>query len=88
MIGSTANVLIEWLQKQFLLIADLMCYQRDISPLGLKLLVNLSFGVIADDADINEAAQVELLRSELRHGALVLYCSSCTIGAAHDEVAK
>lgn len=36
-------------------------------PLRLVLLVHLPLGVVADDLDVDEAAQVELLRPEHRH---------------------
>lgn len=36
-------------------------------PFGLIVLEDLPLGVIADVLDVDEAAQVELLRSKLRH---------------------
>lgn len=38
-----------------------------IVPLGLIVLEHLSFRMISNDFGINEAAQIELLRSELGH---------------------
>jgi hypothetical protein len=40
---------------------------RTLVPLGFMLRKNLSFGMVADDPDVDEAAQVELLRSKHRH---------------------
>ena len=39
----------------------------DCIPFDLIVLVHLPLGVVADDLDIDEAAQIELFRSELRH---------------------
>lgn len=38
-----------------------------VVPLWLMLFKDLSLGVVADDPDVDEAAQVELLGSEHRH---------------------
>lgn len=38
-----------------------------IIPLGLELLKGFALGVVADDLDVDEAAQIELLRPEHRH---------------------
>lgn len=38
-----------------------------VVPLRLKLLKNLSLGVVADYAGIDEAAEIEAFGSELRH---------------------
>ena len=37
-------------------------------PLGLKLSESFSLGVVPNDVDVEEAADVELLGPELRHG--------------------
>ena len=39
-----------------------------VLPLGLMLLEDLALGVVADDFDIGEAAQVQALCTELSHG--------------------
>lgn len=46
-------------------------------PLGLVLLEDLALGMVAQDAHIGEAAQVELLGAKHRHGGrLVAGCAA------------
>lgn len=40
---------------------------EDDSPLRLILLKHFPLGVVAHDFDVDEAAQIKLLRPELRH---------------------
>ena len=47
----------------------LIAYNCKTIPLGLVLLEDLSLRVISDDPDVDEAAQVELFCSELRHNS-------------------
>ena len=62
---------------------------RVYAPLNLIILEHLPLRVVADDFDVDEAAQIELLRSELCHDGL-----SCVpmelkcLHALHEEIVE